>query len=445
MCCTRSCFPLRFGAITMGQAMLTAVELSSFKSFDEAKLSLGPLTVIIGANASGKSNIRDAFRFLHGIGRGYSLADIIGGKYGAGGQVEWMPIRGFGTEIMRFGSDKLTISVNLRLSTPGPLITYALTIAKPDGDQGGFRVVRERLSYPYSTVFTTHPGSDDPVHSQPLDDDELFIRMDKTGSQRKFGNRVSVRPDRPAISQLAGKKNVNKAHKDLATRVLEELAEFRFLDLVPDLMRQPSFPGQSVLGDNGQNLPTVLQGICTNSSRKSVLIDWIRELTPMDVIDFEFPLNAQTGLVQLSLRTSDGQSVSSYSASDGTLRFLAMLAALLTEQNSGLYFFEEIDNGIHPARLRLLVDFLETQTEKGRAQVVTTTHSPELLSMIGETTFQHTSVVYNRGDGTGSHIKELRTFPAISRLREQQGLGQLHSSGWLENAIMFGMDEESAA
>lgn len=424
--------------------MLTAVELRSFKSFDEAKLTLGPLTVIIGANASGKSNVRDAFRFLHGVGRGYSLADIIGGKYGAGGQVEWMPIRGFGTEIMRFGATQFSISVHLRLLGYHSPVVYELSVAKSESDQGGFRVVRERLIYAYGIVFTTHPGSDDPVHSQSLDDDELFIRMDKTGSQRKFGNRVSVRPDRPAISQLSGKKNVNRAHKDIASKVTEELSEFRFLDLVPDLMRQPSFPGQSVLGDSGQNLPTVLQGICSDPGKKVVLIDWIRELTPMDVVDFEFPLNAQTGLVQLSLKTSDGHSVSSYSASDGTLRFLAMLAALLTEKNSGLYFFEEIDNGIHPARLRLLVDFLETQTGKGRAQVVTTTHSPDLLSMIGESTFQHTSVVYNRGDGTGSHIKELRTFPAITRLRDQQGLGQLHSSGWLENAIMFGMDEESA-
>lgn len=423
--------------------MLTAVELRSFKSFEQSTLSLGPLTVIIGANASGKSNIRDAFRFLHGIGRGYSLADIIGGKYGAGGQVEWMPIRGFGTEILRFGAKELSISVTLKLPMYYAPIFYSLTVAKSDNDQGGFRVVKERLGYSWIPTFTTHPGADDPVHLQSLDDDELFIRMDKTGSQRKFGNRVSVRPDKPAISQLQGKKNVNRAHKDMASRVLEELAEFRFLDLVPDLMRQPSFPGQSILGDNGQNLPTVLQDVCNNSSRKSVLIDWIRELTPMDVVDFEFPVNPQTGLVQLSLRTSDGHAISSYSASDGTLRFLAMLAALLTEQNSGLYFFEEIDNGIHPARLRLLVDFLETQTGKGRAQVVTTTHSPELLSMIGDVTYEHTSVVYNRGDNTGSHIKELRTFPSISKIREESGLGQIHSSGWLENAIMFGMDEET--
>ena len=66
--------------------MITSLRLVDFKNFADETLRVGPFTVIVGANASGKSNIRDAFRFLHGIGRGYTLAEIIGGKYGAGGK-----------------------------------------------------------------------------------------------------------------------------------------------------------------------------------------------------------------------------------------------------------------------------------------------------------------------------------------------------------------------
>jgi predicted ATPase len=74
--------------------MFTSLRLERFKSFKDAELKLGPFTVLIGANASGKSNIRDAFRFLHGIGRGYSLPEIIGEKYGEGGERVWSGIRG---------------------------------------------------------------------------------------------------------------------------------------------------------------------------------------------------------------------------------------------------------------------------------------------------------------------------------------------------------------
>lgn len=82
-------------------------------------MELGPFTLIVGANASGKSNIRDAFRLLHGIGRGYALADIVGGKYGAGGQVEWERIRGAAGEIVQFGCQSLALSVDLSLREPG--------------------------------------------------------------------------------------------------------------------------------------------------------------------------------------------------------------------------------------------------------------------------------------------------------------------------------------
>ena len=47
--------------------MLTSLRLVDFKNFRDETLRMGPLTVIVGANASGKSNLRDAFRLLHGI------------------------------------------------------------------------------------------------------------------------------------------------------------------------------------------------------------------------------------------------------------------------------------------------------------------------------------------------------------------------------------------
>lgn len=415
--------------------MLKRVRFLDFKSFHDAELALGNLTVIIGANAGGKSNIRDGFRFLHGLARGYSLAEIIGGKYGAGGQVEWTPIRGFGTEIIRFGEDSFQIEV--RSTVQRRFFTYKIQVRRLGHDPASMRVVHEHFALPWDVIFTTKPDGDDPVAHQEEDEDELHLRMAKTGTQRKYGNRITVRPDKPAISQLSGKKNVVRAHKDYVAMFLSDLAEMRFLDLVPDLMRQPSYPGQVVLGDNGQNLSAVLQDICANPQRKMVLMDWIRELTPMDVVDFDFPVNPQTGLVHLSFRTGDGSSVSSYSASDGTLRFLAMLAALLSEHSAGLYFFEEIDNGIHPARLRLLVDFLERQTAKKHVQVVTTTHSPDLLSMLGDDSFENSSVVFNDGAGNGSEIRRIRELPNVTALRTEQGLGKLHASGWLEDVLSF--------
>ncbi|UZO74195.1 AAA family ATPase [Microcystis aeruginosa str. Chao 1910] len=56
--------------------MLTSLTLRNFKSYQEATLSLAPITFLIGANASGKSNALEAIRLLSWLAKGSRLDDI---------------------------------------------------------------------------------------------------------------------------------------------------------------------------------------------------------------------------------------------------------------------------------------------------------------------------------------------------------------------------------
>ena len=427
--------------------MITSINLFDFKNFEDEDLGVGPLTVVVGANASGKSNIRDAFRFLHGVGRGYTLAEIIGGKYGAGGQTEWEAIRGAPKEIGRFQTEHeyygFFVSVNIR--SDDQTISYSIEVKSDAQDFGGFRLVQESLTEGGSPIYTSHPGKPDPVEEQN-DTTHLLLRMGKVGDQRKYGNRLTVRPNQPALTQIEEHGTVRRMHKEVVRNLIDVLGSMRFLDLVPDRMRQAAFPGQTILGDSGENLPTVLRTLCADPQRKKNLVAWTRELTPMDVADLEFPVDPVTGLVQLAIVECGGNRVSAYSMSDGTLRFLAMLAALLSDDPARLYFFEEIDNGIHPSRLRLLIDLLETQTERGAMQVVTTSHSPDLLSIVNDRTFRNMSVVCRLEDTSDAIIRPVSKIPNAEDLRKTQGLGRLHASGWMEDALAFteNNDEERA-
>ena len=94
--------------------VIESIHLKRFKNFQDATLKLGPLTILIGANAAGKSNLRDAFLFLHGIGRGYTLAEIFGEKY-VGGERVWSGTRGGVREVAYLGSDSFELVVALRL------------------------------------------------------------------------------------------------------------------------------------------------------------------------------------------------------------------------------------------------------------------------------------------------------------------------------------------
>ena len=412
--------------------MITSVCLQNFKNFANETLYLGPFAVIVGANASGKSNIRDAFRFLHGIGRGYTLAEIVGGKYGAGGQLEWAGIRGAREEVVRIGEAAFSLDVEMD-KLPSPLKSdYSITVRNDNTGPSPFRVEREALQWCYNS----HPGGGDPVNVQD-DDTHLLLRMGKTARQKKYGNRIMVRLDQPALTQLQEHRTVVSGHKKFAEQVTRRFASIRFLDLVPDRMRQPAFPGQTVLGDRGENLPTVLREICADPERRETLAEWIRELTPMDVRDFEFPTDPTTGRIQVVFREVNGRRVSAYSASDGTLRFLALLAALFGENPAGLYFFEEIENGIHPSRMRLLIDLIERQTAEGRSQVVATTHSPTLLALVNDKTFENTSIVYRDEDSEDGVIRRVAALPKAAELRKSQGLGQLHAAGWMEDMLAF--------
>ena len=406
--------------------MITSLRLVNFKNFADETLRVGPFTVIVGANASGKSNIRDAFRFLHGIGRGYTLAEIMGGKYGEGGQREWAGIRGAMNEIVRFGHEGFSIEVDVTFASADEpqRMRYFVEVGEEFLRLGTFRIKREEFRDGPNTIYSGVSS----VH-------DLLVHQSKR-AQGKRGH-FKFMLDQPALSQdMIWQVTRPRRQDEQVGKLRSTLADLRFLDLMPDRMRDPTFPGATVLGDSGDNLPTILESICADPRRKTTLMSWLQELTPMDVSDFRFPRDP-SGRVYIQIVERNGREVSAYSASDGTLRFLGMLAALLDPYPAGFYFFEEIDNGIHPTRLHLLIELIERQTAKNGIQVITTTHSPDVLNLINDKTFENTSVVYRDEHSADAIIRPAAELPKISELRRSQGLGRLHSTGWIEDMLAF--------
>ncbi len=421
--------------------MITSIRLKNFKNFADETLRVGPFTILVGANASGKSNIRDAFRFLSGIGRGYTLAEIFGGKREAG----WNPIRGAMNEIVRFGQEAFAIEVGLKLG--GKEWHYSIEVGR---SMNTLHVTKEKLKIGSKTIYSALRDDTDRLQ---VTGDNLPFSSEYPANKCTFGfgflerpflsglSQRSVEPDTeldlgPGLPEIFQVRDIEKA--------LQEFERMRFTELSPERMREPAFPGATVLGDNGENLPVVLQKICADPKRKEILISWIAELTPMDVTGFEFPLDP-SGRIHLSLCEKDGIKVSASSASDGTLRFLALLAVLLGDNPNGLYFFDEIDTGIHPVRLSLLMDLIERQTAKRSIQVIATTHAPTLLTVMNDGTFENSSVVCRLEDTTDAIIRPLAKLPNVRELRQDQGLARLHESGWMEDILFFSEENEEEA
>jgi predicted ATPase len=439
--------------------MFTSLRLERFKNFQDAELKLGPFTVLIGANASGKSNIRDAFRFLHGIARGYSLAEIIGEKYGESGERVWSGIRGGSREIVFSGersfiltsqSDiawdleqfaegpefagkdlRYRIETEIRRSNSIPRITTEnLEIVDK------FRLFSSKIKNHYTQHISLYPDSRTSHLATPSDSMRTNPFLGQMLSNPTTWHVwPEIKPKQPNLdidSNLQFQFDI-ESNFHLAFKYYKYM---RFFDWSVDAIRQPSLPGQDVLSDNGRNLSSVLYTICQNDQGKRNLLSWIDELTPMDPVDFEFPTDP-TGRVLATLVERNKQKITLASASDGTLRFLAFLGALLGPHPASFLFFEELENGIHPTRLSLLLDLVENQVKEKEIQIVATTHSPELLGRLSGDSLEHASLIYRLEKESDARIIRILDIPHAKDLIEKDRLAHLLATGWFESTRLL--------
>jgi predicted ATPase len=420
--------------------MINSIRLQNFKGFRDATLSTGPLTVIAGANASGKSNLRDAFRFVHGIGRGYSLADIVGEKY-VEGLLQWRGIRGGSREVATYGQPSFSVETAWSTSSDAASAErylHHITVGVSSGRRP-LRVLREFLHRNNELVYDATP------RDQPRGEgsEGLSVQVGSLYSPAPRSRDLPFNDEYPVLWALSMHPDFDSSLHIRTGAAVFRLRRMRFLDLAPAAMKTPSVPGQR-LGDRGENLSSVLYAICEDASRKQAMTEWLRNLTPLDVVDFEFPTDL-TGKILVTLVESSGRKTSAYSASDGTLRFLAMLAALMGDDVPTFYFLEEIDNGIHPTRLSLLLELIEQHVRRSETQVVATTHSPQLLAMLSPEARENAYLAYRFEDETESHLKRIVDLPNAREVLERQSLARLHESGWMENVATLLRQEDEGA
>lgn len=432
--------------------MIHSMKLTNFKSFSQATIELTSLTTFIGTNGSGKSNIKDALRLLHGISRGYSLSEAIGEKWGEGGVSEWKGIRGGTREMLHRGSSAKSCIIEIEFGARTVPLRgfqeksprrikfdgiYTLEISLSSRRTRNPKILSERLRIPdyeynYGHIFLSDEVTRDSIKAE-------------CGEPRTSGRhrKHMFRNDKPILTQFVEHEEISEQAKQYVRGLITVLRKMRFLDLSPDAMRQASLPGQRSLSDHGENLSSVLQSITQNETKKQTLIKWLTELTPHDIVNIDF-LEDSEGKVTLYIVEATGNAISAHSTSDGTLRYLAMLAALFSSVPAQSYFIEEIENGIHPARLRLITQLMKQNTEQQRDfQLILTTHSPLLLEYVASGQTGSASLVYRVSNSSDSKVVMLSNIPGFPKLPNR--VSDLHATNWFENVMEFltpGEEEE---
>jgi len=123
------------------------------------------------------------------------------------------------------------------------------------------------------------------------------------------------------------------------------------------------------------------------------------------------------------------------SMSDGTLRLLGILTALLTRPEGSLIVIEEIDNGLHPSRAELLVKILREIGTKRKIDLLITTHNPALLDALGPEIIPFVTVVHRDAETGESKLTLLEDIDNLPKLLATGSLGKLATKGTIEKTL----------
>ncbi len=414
--------------------MIKSLKLTNWKSFGEATLYVDPLTILIGTNASGKSNVLDALIFLRNIARGEALSAVFTGDGSIGDGV-----RG-GTEwAIRQDQKRARLEVVLtHLEDQQTEYHYGLELEMLD--ESRIEIVSEYLNRLRKHKTTGKPYERKLFYTDETDPNQPSIAVRFATNKRGPHKRVDLRRSYSVISQARTIPLTDDVEEGIE-ELLHALSAIFVFDPIPSLIRDYAKISDE-LQPNGANTAGVLAALSPFDKNRieATLVKYLRQLPEKEVnrIWTEAVGRFKTDAMLYCEETwGNGHAtiVDARGMSDGTLRLISIMTALLTIRSHSLLVVEEIDNGMHPSRARLLVDFLREIGSERNIDIICTTHNPALLDAFGNEMIPFISLVY-REDNTGnSAIKLLEELDHLPRLMARGSVGKLVTRGALEKAL----------
>ncbi|MDE6648513.1 MAG: AAA family ATPase [Muribaculaceae bacterium] len=381
--------------------MITALTLHNWKSFDKGTLLIDQITFLIGTNASGKSNIVDALIFLSRLSAGDRLSEVC------------KSIRGGIDQIIRRGRDVASIEVVFK--SGGTKYKYKLDFSVSNAEAF---VNAESLEVATRDNIWRNLFDTDALTSHAISN-QIIARFDKDRPGPRKG--ISLRRDITVLSQVQG-QNVLKIIKDGAKAALESFANIYVLDPTPGRMRDYVQLSET-LNSDGSNVAGVIAAISEDESRnfETILTKYVSKLPEKDIRKIwaervgRFKDTAMLYCREDWGDAEDSMEIDARSMSDGTLRFIAIIVALLTRTSDSLIVIEEIDNGLHPSRAGELVYALTEIAKNGDFDVLCTTHNPVLIDELSTEVLDSVSCVTREGSHGSATIFRLTNRPNFLR------------------------------
>lgn len=199
-------------------------------------------------------------------------------------------------------------------------------------------------------------------------------------------------------------------------------------------MRGYSFATDTELAENGANLSAILYRLCRNEEIKAELLSFVQALPEQGISDIGF-VETSRGEAMVELTETFGGRKSKYDAgllSDGTLRVLAIAAALLSAPEGGLVAVEEIDNGVHPSRAQGLLEHIAKIARKRGVRLLMTTHNPALLDALPDAAVPNVVFCFRDPKNGASQLVRLQDIENYPSLLARGKVGRLLTRGLID-------------
>jgi predicted ATPase len=420
--------------------VLKQLILENWKSFHHAELPIDPLTVLIGTNASGKSNVVEALEFLHRIGRDVDIETALSGN-------EILPsIRGGVEWAARKPENQFTLKALIRGEDDNTDYLYTMQIQTHQMIVGmkqakrykqNIRVVKEDI-----LISSYRDNNESNLYNLSIKNPHLhntsglnygFISGEAFNKIDTFNN---------THGELEKVFNLANQVKENVITALENLLIF---NPIPSKMRNYSRLSETLESD-ASNIAGVLAAL-SDERQNEVEIEistYVKDLPEGDIKKVWAEKVGRFGTdamlyCQEEWKPGSITEIDARSMSDGTLRFIAIITALLTRPEGSQLVIEDIDDGLHPSRLELLVKMLREIGTKRNIDILITTHNPALLDAFGAGIVPFV-VVSHRDLETGESkltvLEDIQNFP---KLFASASLGKMTTSGAIERSFSHGI------